>query len=398
MPSVENTKRTFISLFSCAGIGCCGFKQEGFECIATNEILEERIKMQRFNNKCKYNSGYIRRDITNEYTKELIFDEIKFWQKEEHIKDVDVIIATPPCQGISVANHKKKNELGRNSLIVESLGITKEINPKFFVYENVRGFLKAECSDTDGELKSVEQAIERHLGNYNILYRVINFKDYGNPSSRTRTLVLGVRKDLSDIAPLDIFPDRETPPTLRQSIGKFKKLDIMGEIDPDDIYHNFRPYQENMRSWICDLEEGQSAFDQQDIQKIPHQVIDGENVANKNKNSDKYTRCFWDKPGFCVHTRNDELASQKTIHPEDDRVFSIREIMVMMSVPKDFKWTRSPFKSLNTISYEEKVRFLKKNELNIRRTLGEAVPTLILQKIASKIRQVLENERSSCKI
>ena len=37
-------------------------------------------------------------------------------------------------------------------------------------------------------------------------------------------------------------------------------------------------------------------------------------------------------------TRNDILASQNTVHPEDDRVFSIRELMIMMSIPPEFKW------------------------------------------------------------
>ena len=48
---------TYISLFSSAGIGCYGFKQQGFKCIATNEYLEKRIKIQQYNNKCEFDSG-----------------------------------------------------------------------------------------------------------------------------------------------------------------------------------------------------------------------------------------------------------------------------------------------------------------------------------------------------
>ncbi len=40
---------TYISLFSGAGIGCYGFKEENFECVATVEILEKRIKFQYYN-------------------------------------------------------------------------------------------------------------------------------------------------------------------------------------------------------------------------------------------------------------------------------------------------------------------------------------------------------------
>ena len=69
-------KKTYISLFSSAGVGCYGFKMENFECIATNELLENRLEIQKINNKCRYNSGYISGDITKEETKEKIFDEI----------------------------------------------------------------------------------------------------------------------------------------------------------------------------------------------------------------------------------------------------------------------------------------------------------------------------------
>lgn len=40
---------TYISLFSSAGIGCYGFKLEGFECIATNELITRRLEIQKFN-------------------------------------------------------------------------------------------------------------------------------------------------------------------------------------------------------------------------------------------------------------------------------------------------------------------------------------------------------------
>ena len=52
-------KPTYISLFSSAGVGCYGFKMAGFDCIATNELLERRLNIQRYNQKCKYPGGYI---------------------------------------------------------------------------------------------------------------------------------------------------------------------------------------------------------------------------------------------------------------------------------------------------------------------------------------------------
>ena len=200
-------KLTYISLFSGAGVGCYGLKQNDFECIATNEILSKRLKIQYYNNKCQYDSGYLNGDISSPELKENLFNEINFWKNKYKIKEPDVIIATPPCQGMSVANHKKNNEKMRNSLVIESIKITKEVLPKFFIFENVRSFIKTVCTDVDGVDKPIGEAIALNLGgNYNILIKTINFKEYGANSSRTRTLVIGVRKDLQNITPYDIFP------------------------------------------------------------------------------------------------------------------------------------------------------------------------------------------------
>jgi DNA (cytosine-5)-methyltransferase 1 len=68
-------------------------------------------------------------------------------------------VATPPCQGMSVAYHKKNEELTINSLVVESIKITKEVNPKFFIFENVRAFLNTTCTDIDGTEKTIEEVL-----------------------------------------------------------------------------------------------------------------------------------------------------------------------------------------------------------------------------------------------
>ena len=57
---------------------------------------------------------------------------------------------------------------------------------------------------------------------------------------------------------------------------------------------------------------------------------------------------------FNVHTRNDLLAAQNTIHPAEDRVFSIRELMAMMTIPDDFRWVDYSLDELNTLSDKEK--------------------------------------------
>ena len=298
-----------------------------------------------------------------------------------------MIIATPPCQGISVANLKKKNELARNSLVVESIKLTLQIKPKVFVYENVRGFLKAVCTDINGQDKPIRDAIDNNLSKYyNISYEIINFKDYGSPSSRTRTLVIGVRKGLINVLPKDLFPSRQKEITVRETIGDLQALNF-GEISDTDIYHNFRVYPEYMIDWIEDLKEGESAFSHNDPEKIPHRFVNGVKVFNKKKSGDKYKRWFWDRPGPCIHTRNDQLASQNTIHPRDNRVFSIRELMRLMSIPEEFYWTAETLDELNSLPIDKKRSILKKNEMNIRQCIGEAVPTIIFRQIAYNIKK-----------
>ncbi len=381
---------TYISLFSAAGIGCYGFKQENFECISTVEILEKRLKFQHINGKCKYESGYISDDIRREEVRENIRQEIGMWKKK-HKADLDVVIATPPCQGMSLANHKKGDEKGRNSLVVESISVVEELKPKFFIFENVRSFLTTVCTDTTGTDRKIKEVIELHLaGSYNILYKIINFKDYGSPSSRTRTLVLGVRKDIWEVTPLDIFPDLQKEQTLHKTIGHLPSLS-WGEFDKNDIYHSFREYSPEMLSWIEDIKQGESAFDNTDPKKIPHRKNeDGTITINQNKNGDKYKRQYWHKVAPCVHTRNDILSSQNTVHPVDNRVFSIRELALMMSIPPEFKFTARPIEELNAMTDLEKKKFVYKEEMNIRQCLGEAVPTIIFQRIAEKIRKTLE--------
>lgn len=386
---------TYISLFSSAGIGCFGFKQSGFECIATNELLTKRLKIQAFNDKCKYDTGYISGDITKTEVQQKLIKELDFWKEKHKIKEPDVLIATPPCQGMSVANHKKNNEKSRNSLVIESIKLTNKILPKYFVFENVRAFLSTICTDIDGVDKPIEEAIKFNLGgNYNILSRIVNFKEYGSNSSRTRTLVIGVRKDIPNITPYDIFPKKQKAKTLRELIGDLKSLKEMGEIS-NDIFHSYREFDPRMLPWIENLKEGQSAFENSEPERIPHRIINGEVVYNKNKNGDKYARWYWDKECPCIHTRNDILASQNTVHPSDNRVFSIRELMRMLSIPENFEWSQIKTEKLNQLSELEKKVFLKKEELNIRHCLGEAVPTGVFKSIASNIKKANKKESLS---
>ncbi len=258
-----NQTLTYISLFSGAGVGCYGLLEEGFECVATNEILEKRLNIQRINRKCKLDESYISGDIKKPETKEKILKQIGFYSKKFGNDRVDLVVATPPCQGMSVANHKKKNdEIKRNSLVVESIDLIKQIKPRFFILENVPSFYKTGCIDKNDNLLEIGSMIEQNLsGDYMLYDEVINFKNFGANSSRTRTLVIGVCKEFKDFtSALEFLPDFKQEKTLKEVISLLKPLS-WGEYDSADFYHSFRTYPKHMQEWIKDLKEGQSAFE-----------------------------------------------------------------------------------------------------------------------------------------
>ena len=382
--------RTYISLFSSAGVGCYGFKMNGFECVATNELLEPRLAIQQVNHKCKYDSGYILGDATNPETHYRISEQIDLWRRQEGLQQVDVVFATPPCQGMSTVNYKKNDhEQIRNSLVVEAIKMVRDIHPKIFVFENVRAFMKSTCTDITGKDMSIRDSIYRNLSEeYNIYWKVINFKDYGVPSSRPRTLVIGTSKELHHVTPLDLFPTRQREIPLRESIGGFASLEY-GTKDAFDPFHFARPFPKYMLEWIEGLKEGETAFNNPDDKK-PYQLDkEGKRVINKGAYmGNKYRRLIWDRPGACIATRSDVMSSQDTIHPCDNRVLSIRELMTLMTIPADFLWTEKD----NELTVENSDEYLKENEGNIRRCIGEAVPTHIGFIIANKIKLLLDYE------
>lgn len=77
-----NGHLTYVSLFSSAGVGCFGFKNAGYECIATNELLERRMNIQKINHKCNLQSGYITGDIKQGSIKDKILREIMRFSKK----------------------------------------------------------------------------------------------------------------------------------------------------------------------------------------------------------------------------------------------------------------------------------------------------------------------------
>lgn len=66
--------------------------------------------------------------------------------------------------------------------------------------------------------------------------------------------------------------------------------------------------------------------------------------------------------------------------------------MKIMTIPDDFRWINKSLEQLNEMSEDEKKRVLKKEEIKIRQSIGEAVPTEIFRQIAEKIKDFMNQE------
>src|SRR5699024_10763499 len=169
----------YISLFSSAGVGCFGFKEEGFDCVASSELVKRRLEVQKANNKVKYDNGYILGDISKQEKKEELYEAIKYYKEQENVEDINALIFTAPCQGIGmyIANKKKNHrKIEKNYLVIEALEIIKEVKPVFFIDENVISFMNTNCIDHNNE-KKIRNAFSDWLStDYSYKEFIINFK------------------------------------------------------------------------------------------------------------------------------------------------------------------------------------------------------------------------------
>lgn len=113
------------------------------------------------------------------------------------------IIGGPPCQGFSRIGKRQKDD-PRNNLVHHFYRHVRELNPKFFVMENVQGILDEENIDT------LLQEIEQVRGKYEILGPfIVNAADYGAATNRFRVLVIGYQLEDISLLSIDQFIGRK---------------------------------------------------------------------------------------------------------------------------------------------------------------------------------------------
>lgn len=114
--------------------------------------------------------------------------DIKLLDGTDYKNNVDIFVGGSPCQSFSMVGKRKGLEDSRGLLIYQYLRLVKEIQPKMFIYENVKGLLNHDNGNT---WKIIEKEFKK-LG-YKINYQIMNSRDYGIPQNRERLFVIGFK-------------------------------------------------------------------------------------------------------------------------------------------------------------------------------------------------------------
>jgi DNA (cytosine-5)-methyltransferase 1 len=324
-----------ISLFSNVGISESYFKEKGVDIIIANELLKDRCD---FYSHLYPETQMLCGDITNTeiYNKLLnLYIENK----------CNFLIATPPCQGMSIAGKMNKDD-ERNKLIIQVVELIKTVKPDNIIIENVPGILKFSITINDNhsskEIKIVDY-IKKSLEplGYYINYDVLDAADYGTPQFRKRAIFL-----ISKIKKWE-FPNKQKHITTREAIGDLPTLESGQKSKIKNHYS--KKHNENHILWMKHTPTGKTAFDNKNF--FPQK--EGRKIKGF---STTYKRIDWDKPAPTITMSNGAISSQNNVHPgrlnkdgtySDARALTILELQRLMGLPDD--WNVPKFVTDNLI-------------------------------------------------
>lgn len=201
---------TCIELFAGSGGLMLGLEKAGFKTLLANEIHPHPCMTLRHNFP---NTPIIEGSIKN-YTGVSLLEAAGYSKKL--VGKITLIAGGPPCQGFSNAGLKNKSD-PRNTLIGDFIRIVRDLQPEYFLLENVTGLLNLH----DGELFENVLKELRDSG-YNFSYKTLYAADFGVPQMRKRLIVLGSR-------------DRDPPPHPEPTHRNPNSLDLFSAFLPDYI-------------------------------------------------------------------------------------------------------------------------------------------------------------------
>ena len=365
-----------LSLFANVGIAETYLKEVGVNILVANELLEERAKFyEHLYPDCEMICG----DITDKRVYNKIIRECKR-------KNIDFIIATPPCQGMSLAGKKDENDT-RNYLIKSAVQVIKDIKPAYVFMENVTTELKTSIYYNNTKIL-IPDYLHKELDKYYRFNRdnILDTKYYGVAQQRKRAVFLLVRKDLDKTWEL---PPKEDIVTLKDVIGDLPSLDpIIKEKKYRDKLPEFNsklkkavavskwhyPREHVWRNVECMMHTPTGKSARNNKIYFPKKP-DGTMVGGAPRT---YMRMDWNKPAPTITTYNHTISSFQNVHPgrkikgsnlySDARVLTIFELMRVMSLPDD--WNIPEWAS----------------EGLIRTVIGEGIPPLAVKKIVKGLK------------
>lgn len=361
-----NLNLNAISLFSSAGIGELLLKEIGVKVVAANELIPKRAECYKH---FYSDTAMIIGDITQPHVKE----EIKSYISD----DVKLLLATPPCQGLStlgknkIQSHLEDDE--RNYLVFHIFDIIDSGNFDYILIENVPRFLKM-YFPYNGEYLHLEQILnKKYSDKYIIEAAILNAKDYGIAQTRPRAIIKMYKKGL-----IWGWPKLEPEITLREAIGHLPSLEP-GE-DSGIPWHYAKVENERAVLALRHTPTGQSALKNEVY--YPKKE-NGERIVGFHNT---FKRMSWDQPAPARTTYCGSISSHNNVHPgrlkpdgtySDPRVLTLLETFIVSSIPQDIifpTWATDNF---------------------IRTMIGESIPPLMLMKILREIVPEIEGDKNT---
>lgn len=373
-----------LSLFANIGVAEAYLKEIGFDVVVANELIERRAILY---SKIYPETHMICGDITDEK----VFNKVV---KESVEAGVNIIMATPPCQGMSTVGQQLEDDV-RNRLVCQVIEAVKEIKPQYVMIENVPAFFSTEILVGDKKIL-IPDLLSQELGQDYIIHKtVIDTKDYSVPQTRERAIVLMTKKgqDLEWLVP----SKDDVVITMRDAIGDLPRLDpFITDADEKELleivphYYERAKQAEQISKWhipphhikrqvvvMQHTPSGQTAFDN----KVYYPVkADGKPVKGFRNT---YKRQNWDTPAYTVTMDNRKISSQNNVHPgvleyvdkngediySDARALTLYELMKIMSIPDSWPVPDDTSKAF------------------LRRIIGEGIPPLFVKKVFENLKQ-----------
>lgn len=347
-----------LSLFANVGIAEAMFNEIGVDILLANEIDERRA---RFYSEVYPDTEMICGDITDDSVRNHIVDKAVEM-------GVNFIIATPPCQGMSVAGNRDPED-PRNQLISYAIDVIKRVSPDFVMLENVPRQLTTKIR-IDGETIKIPDYIKKELEEDYLFnsQTLAKTKDFGVPQLRERNINLLVKKKWGFRWE---FPEAVPIVTLKEAIGDLPSLDPLLHEGIELTLEKFPDYEKKriegekvskwhhppvhpwrQVEWMMHTPTGTSAIFNE---KYFPQKKDGTEIRAHHNH---YRRMSWDKPARTITMFNGYMSTLATVHPgrpyekdgetlySDARALSVYELFIVMSIPLDWPvpdWVDDPF-------------------------------------------------------